>query len=104
MENQLRTEDGVNIQTDDIEGLAEWVPEKSSGEVLFSPARVLLQDFTGVPAIVDLAVMREAMESLGGDADRINPLSPADLVIDHSVMVDFFGALNALEKIGRAHV
>ena len=98
LENQLRTEDGVNIQTDEIESLAAWVPEKSSGEVLFSPARVLLQDFTGVPAIVDLAVMREAMESLGGDADRINPLSPADLVIDHSVMVDFFGSSNALEK------
>ena len=98
LENQLRTEDGVNIQTDEIESLAAWVPEKSSGEVLFSPARVLLQDFTGVPAIVDLAVMREAMESLGGDAERINPLSPADLVIDHSVMVDFFGSSNALEK------
>ncbi|MDC0039488.1 aconitase family protein, partial [Gammaproteobacteria bacterium] len=98
LENQLRTEDGINIQAEEIESLASWVPEKSSGDVLFSPARVLLQDFTGVPAVVDLAVMREAMESLGGDVDRINPLSPADLVIDHSVMVDFFGSSNAFEK------
>ena len=98
LENQLRTEDGINIRAEEIESLASWVPEKSSGDVLFSPARVLLQDFTGVPAVVDLAVMREAMESLGGDVARINPLSPADLVIDHSVMVDCFVSSNAFEK------
>ena len=91
LENLLRAEDGISVRATDIELLADWKPGSVEGEISFSPARVLMQDFTGVPAVVDLAAMREAMQSLGGEPAKINPLSPADLVIDHSVMVDFFG-------------
>jgi len=91
LENLLRLEDGVSISHSDIEGLAQWDPKANkSNEIAFTPARVLLQDFTGVPAVVDLAAMREAMLNLGSDPSRINPLSPVDLVIDHSVQVDAF--------------
>ena len=98
LENLLRHEDGVNVTTDDIEALASWDPEASSRtEIAFTPSRVILQDFTGVPAVVDLAAMRDAMRTLGGDPSRINPLSPAELVIDHSVQVDVFGKRDALD-------
>ncbi|MEK9626005.1 MAG: aconitate hydratase AcnA [Gammaproteobacteria bacterium] len=98
LENLLRTEDGVSVRAGDIETLAGWKPGATSAtEIAFTPARVLMQDFTGVPAVVDLAVMREAVAALGGDAQRVNPLSPADLVIDHSVMVDHFGKVDALK-------
>ncbi|MGH7099699.1 MAG: aconitate hydratase AcnA, partial [Stellaceae bacterium] len=91
LENLLRLEDGRTVTTADIEALARWLDRRRSDhEIAFRPARVLMQDFTGVPAIVDLAAMREAMVHLGGDPNRINPLSPVDLVIDHSVMVDSF--------------
>ena len=96
LENLLRHEDGVNVTKDDIAALADWDPKaKPSKEIAFTPARVLMQDFTGVPAVVDLAAMRDAMQSLGGDPNRINPLSPAELVVDHSVMVDVFGTADA---------
>ncbi len=99
LENLLRHEDGINITQDDITALARWEPKaKPHTEIAFTPARVLMQDFTGVPAVVDLAAMRDAMQDLGGDADKINPLSPAELVIDHSVMVDVFGTADALER------
>lgn len=97
LENLLRTEDGVNVTRDSIKALLAWnAKAEPSTEIAFTPARVLMQDFTGVPAIVDLAAMRDAMQRLGGDPNRINPLSPADLVIDHSVMVDHFGSQNSL--------
>ena len=99
LENLLRHEDGVNITRDDIAALANWEPQaKSAREIAFTPARVLMQDFTGVPAVVDLAAMRDAMQSLGGDPEKINPLSPAELVIDHSVMVDVFGTPDAAQR------
>ncbi|MBI4006779.1 MAG: aconitate hydratase, partial [Gammaproteobacteria bacterium] len=99
LENLLRCEDGVNIDKSDIAALADWDPKaEPSKEIAFTPARVLMQDFTGVPAVVDLAAMRDAMKKLGGDPARINPLSPAELVIDHSVQVDVFGRPDALEK------
>lgn len=89
----MRHEDGRSVKTDDIKAIGEWLDKKTSDhEVSFRPARVLMQDFTGVPAVVDLAAMREAMVSLGGNAQTINPLSAVDLVIDHSVMVDEFGS------------
>src|SRR5690625_6526742 len=92
-----RRRDGSNITAGDIAALANWDPQaKPDREISFTPARVVLQDFTGVPAIVDLAAMREAMKQLGGDADSINPLSPAELVIDHSVQVDSFGKASSL--------
>ncbi|HEY7473101.1 MAG TPA: aconitate hydratase AcnA [Gemmatimonadota bacterium] len=92
LENLLRNEDGVAVTGDDVEALAAWDPAaEPSYEIAFSPARVLLQDFTGVPALVDLAAMRDAMAEMGGDAARINPLIPAELVIDHSVQVDAYG-------------
>ncbi|MGA2967039.1 MAG: aconitate hydratase AcnA [Terriglobales bacterium] len=98
LENLLRTEDGRNVTGDEIRALAAWnknsKPEK---EIAFTPSRVLLQDFTGVPAVVDLAAMRDAMKRLGGDAKLINPLQPAELVIDHSVQVDEFGSPNAFD-------
>jgi aconitate hydratase len=98
LENVLRFEDGSNITAEDVAALAEWDPQaEPTREISFTPARVVLQDFTGVPAIVDLAAMREAMKSLGGEADRINPLSPAELVIDHSIQVDSYGQANALD-------
>ncbi|MFA5664059.1 aconitate hydratase AcnA [Castellaniella sp.] len=92
LENLLRTEDGHSVRADDIRALASWDPAaEPDREIAFTPARVILQDFTGVPALVDLAAMRDAMQTLGGDAARINPLVPVELVIDHSVIVDDFG-------------
>jgi aconitate hydratase len=97
LENLLRTEDGVSVQASDIEALATVdVTQPPTREIAFTPARVLLQDFTGVPAVVDLAAMREAMKALGGDPKKINPLQPVELVIDHSVQVDTFGSSDAL--------
>ena len=102
LENQLRYEDGVNTTESDIASLAQWDPKATpSKEIGFVPARVVLQDFTGVPAIVDLAAMRDAMKNLGGQVDRINPLSPAELVIDHSVQVDAYGRADALDLNNR---
>src|SRR5690606_25534439 len=98
LENLLRTEDGENVTKAHIEALASWDPKaEPDTEISFTPARVVMQDFTGVPAVVDLAAMRDAMKKLGGDPRAINPLSPADLVIDHSVMVDHFGTPQALK-------
>src|SRR5262245_39327982 len=97
LENLLRHEDGKSVKEADIRALAGWDPKADpASEIAFMPARVLLQDFTGVPAVVDLAAMRAAMQALGGDATRINPLLPAELVIDHSVQVDEFGKPEAL--------
>jgi len=99
LENLLRTEDGANVTKAQIEALGNWVPQADPDtEIQFSPARVVMQDFTGVPCIVDLATMREAVAELGGDPKRINPLSPAEMVIDHSVIADLFGSENALER------
>ncbi|MFZ4895835.1 aconitate hydratase [Plantibacter sp. Mn2098] len=99
LENLLRTEDGANITDAHIRALGEWVPTaEPDTEIQFTPARVVMQDFTGVPCIVDLATMREAVETLGGDANKINPLAPAEMVIDHSVIADLFGTENALER------
>src|SRR5947208_4873667 len=95
LENLLRCEDGRFVRPEDIQALARWKPGAPEKEIAFMPARVLLQDFTGVPAIVDLATMREAFVKMGGDAKRINPLFPAELVIDHSVQVDAFGSVDA---------
>ena len=96
LENLLRFEDGRSVSVDDIRAVAGWLDEgRGGGEIAYRPARVLMQDFTGVPAVVDLAAMRAAVTALGGDAGRINPLSPVDLVIDHSVMVDHFGTTQA---------
>jgi len=98
MENLLRHEDGRDVTRDDIVALANWDPNAApSTEISFTPARVVLQDFTGVPAVVDLAAMRDAVVKLGGSAEDINPLSPAELVIDHSVQIDHYGAANALD-------
>src|SRR5690625_1932141 len=99
LENLLRTEDGANITADHIRTLASWDPSaEPSHEIQFTPARVVMQDFTGVPCIVDLATMGEAVAELGGDADKVNPLAPAELVIDHSVQIDSFGNANAIER------
>ncbi len=99
LENLLRFEDGENITREQILALANHDPKQASDvEIAFTPGRVVMQDFTGVPAIVDLAAMRDAMDQLGGDPARINPLAPAELVIDHSVMVDHFGTSAALEQ------
>ncbi|HEX2858019.1 MAG TPA: aconitate hydratase AcnA [Propionibacteriaceae bacterium] len=99
LENLLRTEDGANITSDDISALGAWDPAgEPDREIQFTPARVIMQDFTGVPCIVDLATMREAMQELGGDPSRINPLSPAEMVIDHSVIAEVFGTPNAFER------
>ena len=96
LENLLRFEDGVSVTVDDVKALGAWLENRSSkSEIAFRPARVLMQDFTGVPAVVDLAAMRQAMKDLGGDPQKINPLSPVDLVIDHSVMIDNFGSSDA---------
>ncbi len=95
LENLLRCEDGRSVRQDDIRALASWKPGAAEKEIAFMPARVLLQDFTGVPAVVDLATMREAVNRMGGNPKRINPLFPAELVIDHSVQVDSFGSVNA---------
>src|SRR3954462_9120023 len=93
LESLLRNEDGQSVGRDDLQAMAAWVQNKGAvqHEISFRPARVLMQDFTGVPAVVDLAAMRDAMTALGGDPTKINPLIPVDLVIDHSVMVDHFG-------------
>ena len=102
LENLLRYEDGTNVTQKDIEALVNWDPKAApSYEISFTPARVVMQDFTGVPAIVDLAAMREAMTRLGGNADEINPLAPAELVIDHSVQVDNYGTDHALADNNR---
>ncbi|WP_315279018.1 aconitate hydratase AcnA [Kocuria carniphila] len=99
LENLLRTEDGANVTEKHIEALANWDPEaQPNTEIQFTPARVIMQDFTGVPCIVDLATMREAVAELGGDASRVNPLAPAELVIDHSVQIDAFGSTDAIER------
>ena len=99
LENLLRTEDGADITADDIRALAGWDADaEPSKEIQFTPARVIMQDFTGVPAIVDLATMREAMADLGGDPAKINPLAPAELVIDHSVIADVFGTPQAFQR------
>ena len=98
-ENLLRTEDGVNITADHIEAIAGWDPTaEPSIEIQFTPARVLMQDFTGVPCVVDLATMREAVKTLGGDPDKVNPLNPAEMVIDHSVIIEAFGTASALKQ------
>ncbi len=98
LENLVRLENGRTVTVDDIKAVAAWLRDKTSErEIAFRPARVLMQDFTGVPAVVDLAAMREAMVKLGGDAKKINPLSPVDLVIDHSVMVDSFGSKSSFK-------
>ncbi|MGO4487274.1 aconitate hydratase [Microbacterium sp. 2RAF4] len=99
LENLLRTEDGANVTKAQIEALGSWdAAAEPNTEIQFTPARVVMQDFTGVPCIVDLATMREAVTALGGDANKINPLSPAEMVIDHSVIADLFGSENALER------
>ncbi|MFP5504561.1 MAG: aconitate hydratase AcnA [Gammaproteobacteria bacterium] len=102
LENLLRFEDGKTVTADDIRALANWDPQEDPNvtggrEIAFRPARVLMQDFTGVPAVVDLAAMRDAMKALGGDPDKINPLQPAELVIDHSVQIDAFGRKDAMD-------
>jgi aconitate hydratase len=99
LENLIRFEDGRTVKKDDIKAIAEWVKKRrSEREIAFRPARVLMQDFTGVPAVVDLAAMRDAMKSLGGDPKKINPLVPVDLVIDHSVIVDHFGTPRSFKQ------
>lgn len=99
LENLLRFEDGRSVTVDDIKAFAAWLKDgKSTREIAYRPARVLMQDFTGVPAVVDLAAMRDAMKKLGEDPEKINPLAPVDLVIDHSVMVDYFGGPDAFKK------
>ncbi len=99
LENLLRTEDGANITIDHINALAQWDPSvEPDTEIQFTPARVVMQDFTGVPCVVDLATMREAIVDLGGDPAKVNPLAPAELVIDHSVIADVFGTKDSFEK------
>ncbi|MBI5114466.1 MAG: aconitate hydratase, partial [Rhodovulum sp.] len=99
LENLLRHEDGRSVTKDDILAVAQWLKKRTSTrEIAFRPARVLMQDFTGVPAVVDLAAMRDAMKKLGGDPKQINPLVPVDLVIDHSVIINYFGSNDAFKK------
>jgi aconitate hydratase len=99
LENLLRTEDGANVTAEQIQALGNWVPSaEPDTEIQFTPARVIMQDFTGVPCVVDLATMREAVTELGGDPTKINPLAPAELVIDHSVIADLYGSADALEQ------
>ena len=99
LENLLRTEDGANITAEHITALAQWDPSaEPDTEIQFTPARVVMQDFTGVPCVVDLATMREAIVDLGGDPAKVNPLAPAELVIDHSVIADVFGTKDSFEK------
>src|ERR1700752_3074963 len=99
LENMLRNEDGRTVTKEDIQAFAQWLKTKTSErEIPFRPARVLMQDFTGVPAVVDLAAMRDAMDDLGGDAKKINPLVPVDLVIDHSVAVNYFGHSDSFKR------
>ncbi len=102
LENLLRYEDGATVTLHDVQAIADWLKNKSSNhEIAYRPARVLMQDFTGVPAIVDLAAMRDAIQKMGGDPEQINPLSPVDLVIDHSIQVDAFASADAMEINGR---
>src|SRR5262245_21491215 len=99
LENLLRCEDGLTVKPQDIEALAKWNAQAAPDqEISFMPARVLLQDFTGVPTVVDLAAMRDAMQKMGGDPKKINPLLPAELVIDHSVQVDEFGTADSFHQ------
>jgi aconitate hydratase len=99
LENLLRHENGRSIQTDDLKAVGAWLQRRRSDrEIAFLPARVLMQDFTGVPAVVDLAAMRDAFVAMHGDAQRINPVVPVDLVIDHSVMVDAFARPDAFQR------
>ena len=99
LENLLRNEDGVSVRADDITAMAEWDSQaEPSREIAFAPARILMQDFTGVPAVVDLAAMRDAMQALGGDPRRVNPLIPAELVIDHSIIADVYGTKDAFAR------
>jgi len=99
LENLLRTEDGANITAKQIEALASWNPDSQPDtEIQFTPARVIMQDFTGVPCVVDLATMREAIAELGGDPSRVNPLAPAELVIDHSVIADTYGTKDSFQQ------
>src|SRR4051812_6117412 len=99
LENLLRTEDGANVTADHVRALAGWDPDaEPATEIQFTPARVIMQDFTGVPCVVDLATMREAVTELGGDPAKVNPLAPAELVIDHSVIIDVFGTADAFER------
>ncbi len=99
LENLLRTEDGANVTKAQIQALGSWDPAaQPDTEIQFTPARVVMQDFTGVPCIVDLATMREAVAALGGDPSKINPLAPAEMVIDHSVIADLFGRPDAIER------
>src|ERR1700760_4946478 len=99
LENLLRHEDGNSVTADDIRAIAGWLKDKTSDrEIAFRPARVLMQDLTGVPAVVDLAAMRDAMKNLGGNPEKINPLAEVDLVIDHSVMVDNFGHRDSFKR------
>ena len=100
VENLLRYEDGRSVTVDDVKAAASWAQDrgKAEREIAYRPARVLMQDFTGVPAVVDLAAMRDAVVAMGGDPKRVNPLSPVDLVIDHSVMIDYYGQPDALKK------
>src|SRR3954453_8938365 len=99
LENVLRNEDGVGVRKEDVEAIATWDhTAEPSKEIAFTPARVVMQDFAGVPAVADLAAMRDAMADLGGDANKINPLVPAELVIDHSVQVDAFGTRDAFQR------
>ena len=99
LENLLRFEDGKTVTVDDLKAMVQWLTDRTSErEIQYRPARVLMQDFTGVPCVVDLAAMRDAMNVLGGDAQKINPLVPVHLVIDHSVMVDEFGTPKAAEQ------
>jgi len=99
LENMLRFEDGKTVSVDDIKAFSEWAAKggKNPREIAYRPARVLMQDFTGVPAVVDLAAMRDGIKALGGDPQKINPLNPVDLVIDHSVMIDEFGNPRAFQ-------
>jgi aconitate hydratase len=99
LENLLRTEDGANVTADHVRALAAWDPKaQPDTEIQFTPARVIMQDFTGVPCVVDLATMREAVTEMGGDPSQVNPLAPAELVIDHSVIIDVFGTADAFER------
>ena len=98
LENALRHSGGRYVGEDHVKAVASWSPTNAGADVPFMPSRVVLQDFTGVPAVVDLAAMRDGLKALGGDPDRINPVVPADLVIDHSVQVDFFGTPEAYRQ------
>ncbi|MEK9578532.1 MAG: aconitase family protein, partial [Aquiluna sp.] len=99
LENMLRTEDGANVTADHVNALRSWDASKEPDtEIQFTPARVIMQDFTGVPCVVDLATMREAVVELGGDPQQINPLAPAEMVIDHSVVIDVAGSPDAAER------